>query len=262
LIELEDYQQPKSFNILLIGESCVDEYRYGMCRRISPEAPIPVFEYGQTKRTLGMARNVEFNLAALGANVTIITNNPEKIIKRRFVDEASGQMILREDVEGYVPVANTSGLDTSRYNAIVVSDYNKGLIHPPHMVNLIKHFNGPVYVDTKNPEIGHYNHCTIKMNDSEYNSVTQWPWDCGIVVTRGAGGASWNSISYPAPPVDVFDVTGAGDVFLATMAYFDLVFTDLPMAIKMAVSLASKSVTHRGTYRITQEDINDSYQQL
>ena len=42
-------QQQKKYKILLIGDSCVDEYHYGSTDRISPEAPVPVFKYKNTK---------------------------------------------------------------------------------------------------------------------------------------------------------------------------------------------------------------------
>ncbi len=35
----------KPFQILLIGDSCIDEYQYGTVDRISPEAPVPIFKY-------------------------------------------------------------------------------------------------------------------------------------------------------------------------------------------------------------------------
>ena len=47
-IESETTQQPTSLRVLLIGESCIDEYHYGECRRLSPEAPVPVLDYTKT----------------------------------------------------------------------------------------------------------------------------------------------------------------------------------------------------------------------
>ena len=40
----QDIQQPESFNVLLIGDSCVDEYKIGTIDRLSPEAPVPVIK--------------------------------------------------------------------------------------------------------------------------------------------------------------------------------------------------------------------------
>ena len=44
--------------VLLLGDSCEDEYIYGRCNRISPEAPVPVLDYAKIKTTSGMAGNV------------------------------------------------------------------------------------------------------------------------------------------------------------------------------------------------------------
>ena len=48
--------------VLLLGDSCEDEYIYGRCTRISPEAPVPVLDYAKIKTTSGMAGNVCLNL--------------------------------------------------------------------------------------------------------------------------------------------------------------------------------------------------------
>jgi len=41
-------QQRTKYKILLIGDSCIDEYHYGSTDRISPEAPVPVFQNKNT----------------------------------------------------------------------------------------------------------------------------------------------------------------------------------------------------------------------
>ena len=62
--------------VLLLGDSCEDEYIYGNCDRLSPEAPIPVFNPSKTITNQGMAGNVVENLRALGVRKTeLITNN-------------------------------------------------------------------------------------------------------------------------------------------------------------------------------------------
>ena len=42
-----DTQQQKKFNILLVGDNCIDCYQYGTIDRISPEAPVPVFKFSR-----------------------------------------------------------------------------------------------------------------------------------------------------------------------------------------------------------------------
>ena len=40
--------------ILVIGDNCTDVFIYGRCERLSPEAPIPVFEPSKTITNDGM----------------------------------------------------------------------------------------------------------------------------------------------------------------------------------------------------------------
>ena len=57
----QNIQQPKQFKILLIGDDCLDVYQFGTVDRISPEAPIPVFECTHKDTKSGMAGNVAKN---------------------------------------------------------------------------------------------------------------------------------------------------------------------------------------------------------
>ena len=66
--------------VLLLGDSCEDEYIYGNCDRISPEAPVPVMRLGRVETKSGMASNVCLNLQAFSLDITFLTNT-EKITK-------------------------------------------------------------------------------------------------------------------------------------------------------------------------------------
>ena len=55
----------KPYQILLIGDSCIDEYQYGTVDRISPEAPVPIFKYIRSEEKPGMVFNVRNNLEKL-----------------------------------------------------------------------------------------------------------------------------------------------------------------------------------------------------
>ena len=55
-------QPQKQYKILLVGETCQDEYVYGDVDRISPEAPIPVVKYIRTETSNGMSANVKGKL--------------------------------------------------------------------------------------------------------------------------------------------------------------------------------------------------------
>ena len=62
---------------------------------------------------------------------------------------------------------------------------------------------------------------------------------------------------YSTQQVEVFDVCGAGDVFMASMIYMYLQYGDMVKAIKFANKCAALSVTKFGTYVLTEEDVSD-----
>ena len=72
--------------ILVVGDSCKDVFVYGKVTRLTPEAPVPVFNPTVTKTNDGMARNVSKNVEALGVSISTITN-PNSIRKVRYVDD-------------------------------------------------------------------------------------------------------------------------------------------------------------------------------
>ena len=45
-------QQLKSLNVLVIGDYCIDQFSYGSCLRLSPEAPVPVFDIKYTNKII------------------------------------------------------------------------------------------------------------------------------------------------------------------------------------------------------------------
>ena len=84
--------------ILVIGESCKDVFIYGDCSRLTPEAPVPVFNPVKTIENGGMAKNVQKNVSALGINCNLITNeNWQDITKIRFIELRSNHMFIRVD---------------------------------------------------------------------------------------------------------------------------------------------------------------------
>jgi D-beta-D-heptose 7-phosphate kinase/D-beta-D-heptose 1-phosphate adenosyltransferase len=60
-------------NILVIGDFMIDEYLWGNCERISPEAPVQIVDIVKVNKVLGGAGNVINNLVSLGANVAVIS---------------------------------------------------------------------------------------------------------------------------------------------------------------------------------------------
>jgi D-beta-D-heptose 7-phosphate kinase/D-beta-D-heptose 1-phosphate adenosyltransferase len=114
--------------ILVIGDSCTDVFVYGQIDRLCPEAPVPIFEPIHQKENGGMVSNVKNNLIALGVDVHIISNN-NGMKKVRYVDNNSNQMIMRLDENDVCDrVENLKDMSFSEYDAIIISDYNKGFL--------------------------------------------------------------------------------------------------------------------------------------
>ena len=237
--------------ILLIGDSCIDKYVYGDAKRLSPEAPVPVLNYIRTTKTEGMAWNVFNNLNAFGAEVDMITQE-EKIVKTRFIDKKSNQQILRVDEEYEVEELKFEKPEDN-YDALVISDYNKGFITQEKLFEIVYSFQGPVFVDTKKQEIPHG--CFTKVNDIEYENL-KTPTD-NLIITRGGKGAEYQGKLYPAEKVNVFDVAGAGDTFLAALVVGYIQTKSIETAIPYANKAAAIAVSHAGTYVLTKEDINE-----
>ena len=156
--------------ILVIGDSCNDIFVYGDIERISPEAPIPVFVPTHTKEHSGMACNVTNNISGLGKSVSMISNK-EDIIKKRYIDNRSGQMVLRVDEHDYCKRVDRKVLTDEylkRYNAVIVSDYCKGFLEEDD-IQFICENNDNVFVDTKK-KLGSWIESAkfIKINELEY----------------------------------------------------------------------------------------------
>lgn len=245
--------QRKYLKVLLLGESCCDEYHYGVVNRVAAEAPVPILDFQDVEKRSGMAANVRSNLVALGATVDFVTNHPSQLIKRRFVDTRSNQMLMREDIETTI----TPGMvDLSLgYDALVISDYNKGLIDSAYIKTVCENFNGPIFVDSKRTDLSPFEKSFIKVNEFEEKALTKLPSNHQLITTLGKRGARWDNTTISAPPVDVFDVTGAGDVFLASLVWFYMETLDLFISIHLAVYLASRSVQHMGIYTLRPKDI-------
>ena len=82
--------------VLVIGDSCTDRFIYGSCERMCPEGPVPILSPTSIVNSGGMAKNVQSNIQALGVQCDIITNN-NNILKTRYVDRKTNQMLLRVD---------------------------------------------------------------------------------------------------------------------------------------------------------------------
>lgn len=252
MTELNHTQVQKSFNILLIGDDCKDIYQYGTIDRLSPEAPVPVFVPTYIETRDGMAGNVANNLEALGCHVNYL--HGETSTKTRIIDARSKQQIVRIDNDINSDPITFETQMPNVYDAVVISDYNKGTVSYKLIEELIA-LSIPVFIDTKKTDLECMQGAWVKINDLEYSKITS---ECtGLIVTHGADGASivHHDITCSAPSVEVADVTGAGDTFLSALAYNYLSTKDIKQAVDFAILASSVTVQHFGCYAPTMEEI-------
>jgi bifunctional ADP-heptose synthase (sugar kinase/adenylyltransferase) len=244
----------KQLKVLLIGDYCLDTYKYGVVERISPEAPVPIFKQTYIKNSDGMGGNVEKNLINLGIEVlSYLKGHSNKV---RLIDEKSKQHILRVDDDVIIEPLEINDIDPNHFDvdAIVISDYEKGCVTYDLVKNLRKMTTVPIFIDTKKKNLEVFEGCYVKINESEYNAATTFNSD--LIVTRGGHLVSYQSNTYEVPEVNVFDVCGAGDTFLSSLVYKFLLDEDIHSAIRFAIVASSITVQHIGVYAPSLEEIN------
>jgi D-beta-D-heptose 7-phosphate kinase/D-beta-D-heptose 1-phosphate adenosyltransferase len=251
-------QQPKKFKVLLIGDNCIDEYQYGYVERISPEAPVPILRYSHTESKPGMVGNVEANLKNLNIDVHTIASEPS--IKTRIVDIKSKQQLARIDkdnISASLSIQEIEILDLSVFDAIVISDYNKGFVSYENIRYLRKRYVGPIFLDTKKPDLSQFHGIYVKINELEYKS--RLSINDKLIVTLGEKGAMYKrnneEVHFSVPKIEVTDVCGAGDTFLSALAYKFLETKDMNISINFANRASTLTVQHMGNYAPTLKEL-------
>lgn len=253
-------QQRKSWKVLLIGDHCVDVYHYGVCERLSPEAPVPVLKQLRKETKMGMSSNVRMNLKAFGVTV-VHEHNREIIEKHRLIDNRFNHHLLRYDVgeDHLTEEINLSRLEkVKNVDAVVVSDYDKGFLRHKSITQICEMFKDvPIFVDTKKNKLNCYSNCVLKINEKEFKEIKKMPVGCDFIVTLGDRGALYQHEVHPTIKTEVFDVCGAGDVFLSALVYGFLKTNDMKEAIAIANKCASFSVGKMGTYVMSKDDLKN-----
>ena len=238
--------------ILIIGDNCRDVHVYGKCERICPDAPVPVFVPLYEKQNLGMAGNVYQNVVALGHSATL-KSNTIVVEKKRYVEEKTNHMFLRVD-SGEENIHRVKDLTTellSQFELVIVSDYNKGFLLE-HDIEFICKNHNLVFIDTKKALGDYCQECTyLKINKQEHiaskNYIDKNAWTKQkIIVTLGEKGSQLNDIIYPVEKVEIKDLCGAGDTFLASLCVHYLKTYNIHESIKFANSCATKVVQMKG----------------
>ncbi len=243
-------------NVLVIGDSCQDVFCYCECDRLAPEAPVPVLDYKYEQKSPGMAYNAYRNIKSLGVDCEIETNSNWRVIKKtRFVDTKTNQMFFRFDSCGKYNRIKLNTINFLNYDAVVISDYDKGFLKEDD-IEAISNIHNLTFLDTKK-EIGEWakNISFIKINELEYNKSKNIFQDIKfknkLVKTLGSKGCEHKDKIYSVPEVEVKDVSGAGDTFLAGLVSTFVHTEDIEKSIKFANKCATEAVSQKGVVSLS-----------
>lgn len=200
----------RGHRVLVVGDVMLDRFIVGRVTRISPEAPVPVVQFRSEFTRLGGAANVAHNLAALGAEVTLVgvigSDAAAERLVRQLVESGVGaadlvtdpsrpttekvrivtdrnQQVARVDYEQDADVSGNVERELEQRIAragshaavVLVSDYLKGLVTRGVMdaARARKVAGAALVVDPKIPHLDRYAGATlITPNDHEAEAAT------------------------------------------------------------------------------------------
>jgi len=222
--------------------------------------------------------NEHRNLAALLHRDNTFTT----IIKLRAI--ARHQQLLRIDFETQPSheILRTALEDfraqLPQADVVILSDYGKGgLTHIAEMIRLARAASKPVLVDPKGDDYARYRGATLLTpNRSEFREVAgSWKTEGelsikaeklrtelqldALLITRSEDGMSLfraNEVLHePTHTREVFDVSGAGDTVIATLAVMLASGAELPEAMRIANRAAVIVVGKLGTAVVSRDEI-------
>lgn len=308
-------------NILVLGDVMLDINYISKIERTAPEADIPIHNITDIHYILGGASNVAFNLKRLDTNIELISvignddcgkkiqslleektilyklfidkerkttqknrifhNNHHIKVRYDIEDKQDIQSELEESILSYINEKNLK----EKIDAIVISDYNKGVITYKLCKKIIEFANSNLiytFIDPKVKDYQKYENCFCfkpnllegqeisgKTSKNEILEFIHETIQCEhIVLTCGKEGLLLNDTTKNnsifikhEKEIKVVDVTGAGDIVLTVLVYIYLKTKNMILAAKVANFVAGKSVEVIGNYSLTKEII-DSYFQV
>ncbi|MEK6750116.1 MAG: bifunctional D-glycero-beta-D-manno-heptose-7-phosphate kinase/D-glycero-beta-D-manno-heptose 1-phosphate adenylyltransferase HldE [Pseudomonadota bacterium] len=204
--------------VLVVGDVMLDRYWHGDTSRISPEAPVPVVRIRSDEERPGGAANVALNIAALGAQATLLgivgADEPAQTLERRLA--AAGvtcalqhwptqptitklrvishhQQLIRLDFEDRFDTAAAAAM-TGHFAAlvdscdvVVLSDYGKGSLHfASQLIATARAAGKYVLVDPKGKDFSIYRGAgLITPNLHEFEAVVGHVRDEHDLVAKG-----------------------------------------------------------------------------
>lgn len=306
--------------VAVIGDAMLDTYVFGRVGRLSPEAPVPIVAVEREERWPGGAANVAKSLVTLGARARLcavvgddehgrtlldelralgvdtagVSVDPSRptTVKRRVL--AQRQQLIRLDHENTTPLGKALEQRLLKKvraavrwaDAVVVSDYQKGLLTPALCRAVIKEARKrPVIVDPKAFGWERFRGATVfKPNRRDAAAVLgrsltddhdatagaremlRRVGAAHVLLTRGEKGmlllsregpARRAPRSLPALWREVYDVTGAGDVVGATLALALAAGAEIEEAVWLANIAAGVKVGKLGAAPVAPQEILD-----
>ena len=190
--------------ITVIGDVMIDWYLHGESSRISPEAPVPVVNFKESKFQLGGAANVANNLKHLEIEPFLIgavgkdhfgsllkehlkvekikfnllsEKSFQTICKQRLM--SSNQQLARIDYEQYFHasklsnILNTFTKNIAKTDLIIVSDYGKGTVsNARKLIQSTRKLKKKILIDPKGKDFTKYKGANlITPNKSEFENI-------------------------------------------------------------------------------------------
>jgi len=302
--------------IICLGDVMLDRYVYGSVDRISPEAPIPVVAVKRQTAMPGGVGNVARNVAALGSEAILIgvagNDDAGKELKRLIADEtrmiadlvydkdrpttvktrfmAGGHHLLRADEgEGATDIETSIedqvlrifGAELADADAVILSDYAKGVLTPRVIKEVIKKAKAaktPVIVDPKSRNFRRYSGADFLTPNArevaEATGITCFDDELAetaakmaredakagaILVTRSEQGMTLvdgeGAHHFRAKALEVFDVSGAGDTVIAALTLALSAGAENDQAVALANAAAGVVVGKVGTAVIHPDEL-------
>jgi len=264
-------------NITVIGETLLDDWRFGEVTRKNPEQPeSQIFSvsdsFRQSGGAAGMVRCLDALIPGLHRTLRFLTNFANTTHKVRYASETSKKILFRADHDSEVsplkPLVFTSNT--------IISDYGKGFLNWDVLCQL----GDTTMASTKlifSPHIRNCRTCTPEimeklkdwlwvMNGEEYRALPREGKPHRVIKTQGSLPVIWhewyenkphNYQSFEHEKVDSVHTCAAGDLFLASFSAAHIAGVEVGEAIRFAIAcckLVLKS-GRKGTHYLAREDL-------
>lgn len=235
-------------NIIIIGEVFEDKFIYGECKRMTSEAPVPVFNIIDQTINKGGAGNVYENCINISPDSNIrLFAQKTSILKNRIIDKKSNHMFIRIDDEPVIDkfILNDTILKFIQdADIVIVSDYDKGYLSDEDLYNIGINSKLSI-IDSKRrlskKIIDSFSYVKLNEDESKQNIYCD-----NIIVTMGGKGCIYKGIEYPVTSQQTIDVSGAGDTFTASFIIKYNESKDIAISLQYANYCAGLVVSKKG----------------